>query len=255
MKLLLIVLTSICTLFFYNYIFDNATLGLIVILFSYLYLKKDFKVDKKFNEFIKVLCNMEFSNLEEAVEEFKEEKKYLKKVFDDENEKVINQFNMLKYTRKELDRFADIQSKKNLFIESQLKKRTKAYAISCIAYILSFIPLLLVKYRNPYFFYKLYNGGYYLIFLLSIIFIAINNLNLKYSNRKNKEDLLFYNDYSVCYHKNCLEILGIEDDRLEFDNKGNAKEIEYKAVEKKISQFAYIPFISSIIVSLALYFI
>ena len=248
-------LISIVTLYFYNSIFNNATLGLIVILLSFICFRNKFKEDKQYKEFINILCNMEFLNIEEAVEEYKEEKKYLKNVFNHDNLEIIEQFKKLKYTKKDLDRFAEIQHEKNQFIEKQLKKRTKAYAISCIIYLLSYIPLILIKYKNPYFFYKLYNGGYYLIFILSIIFIVINNMILNFAHRKNKIDISFYDNYSICFHKNCLTILNINDDRLEFDVKGNAKEVEYKAIEKNISQLTYIPIISSIIISLMLYFL
>lgn len=250
MKYLLIIFSSLTTLYFYNYIFDNAALGLLVILLSFFFIFSNFNVDKRYCEFIKNLNEIEYSSIEEALEEFKTDKKYLIRLFSKDNTNVLSKFKKLKFTHKEFDRFVEIQQKKNEFIESCIKQRTKYFGISIIINLLSFIPLLYSKYNNPFFFYKLFNGGYYYILFLSFIFVLVNNYNLFKVNQKNTNDISFLDNYSLCFHKNCQGILNIKDDRLKYDNKGYSVETEFKSSEKSNYFCSFVSLILSILISI-----
>ncbi|MDY4787787.1 MAG: hypothetical protein SO253_00545 [Bacilli bacterium] len=239
---------NIIFLYLAQYLLDNRYLAFIFFIINWVNIPLQNNIDQNYIKIIEYILENDEINSKDVIRRYFDSINYftdlslderLKKYLKYDNYQLIKLFeNSLVYTQKDSIHFYKNQKGKmdNLKINQkrQYRNDTIQYLIVVIMIILAIIPIIIFRFNNIYYFYYLYDKLQLIVF----VFLLIDFLYLLYFRieliKKIKIDTSYYDLQSLCFHKNCMEILSIEDDRLNFDEKGYIIDNEKIVIKPKI---------------------
>lgn len=248
LRFIVMMIINISFLYLAQYLLDNRYLAFIFFIINWLTIPLEKNIDQNYLNMIKYILENDEINSKDALRNYFDSINYftdlslderLKKYLKDDNYQLINLFeNKLIYTKNDCIHFYKNQKlKMDSLINNQKKqyrKDTIQYIIVSLTIILTITPFIIFRFNNIYYFYHLYNKLQLVVF----VFLLIDFLYLLYFriklNKNVKIDTSYYDSQSLCFHKNCMEILSIDDDRLNFDEKGYIIDNETITINPKI---------------------